>query len=41
MWYELGEREGVEIIDDEELEAEIEMEQEDKEVARIYKESKH
>ena len=39
-WYELGEKEGVEIVDDEELEAELEKEEEDKEVARIYKESK-
>ena len=39
-WFELGEQEGVEIVDDDELEAEIEKEEEDKEVAQIYRETK-
>ena len=39
-WFELGEQQGVEIVDDEELEAEIEKDEEDKEVARIYSETK-
>ena len=39
-WFELGEQEGVEIVDDDELEEELEKEEEDKEVARIYRENK-
>ena len=39
-WFELGAKEGVEIVDDDELEVELEKEEEDKEVAQIYRENK-
>ena len=39
-WYELGQEVGLDIIDDEKEEENIQKEEEDKEVAHIFKESK-
>ena len=39
-WYELGEEVGLEIVDEEEEEEKMQKEEEDKEVARIFTESK-
>ena len=39
-WYELGEEAGLEIVDDEEKEEKMQKEEENKEVAHIFKESK-
>ena len=39
-WFELGVDIGLEIVDDEEVEAEVDQIEEDEEVARIYKDAK-
>ena len=39
-WFELGERAGIEIVDKEEVDAEIQEIEEDKEVERIYNDAK-
>ena len=39
-WFELGERAGVEVVNKEEVEAEVEAIQEDEEVERIYNDAK-
>ena len=40
-WFEQGVDMGLEVVDDEEVEAEVEKIEEDKEVARIYEDSKN
>ena len=39
-WFELGERAGIEIVDEEEVDAEVQEIEEDKEVERIYNDAK-
>ena len=39
-WFELGERAGIEIVDEEEVDAEVQKIEEDKEVQRIYNDAK-
>ena len=39
-WFELGERAGIEIVDEEEVDAEVQEIEEDKEVKRIYNDAK-
>ena len=39
-WFELGERAGIEIVDEEEVDAEVQEIEEDKEVERIYNDDK-
>ena len=40
-WFELRADVGLEVVDDEEVEAEVEKIEEDKEVARIYEDAKN
>ena len=40
-WFELGPDVGLEVVDDEEVEAEVEKIEEDEEVVRIYEDSKN
>ena len=39
-WFELGERAGIEIVDEEEVDTEVQEIEEDKEVERIYNDAK-